>query len=134
METMFETARLVVRRFREDDAQALYENHLDGEVRKWFPNECYADREEALDAISFFGDCVNNGHLPYVLGVELKETGELIGDTGISEVEGRDGNRILHRLKVPWQRICLGTARRDIRLCCLPVRGPGYLRACGPRE
>ena len=25
METMFETARLVVRRFREDDAQALYE-------------------------------------------------------------------------------------------------------------
>ena len=89
METAFETERLVVRRFRESDAQALYENHLDDEVRKWFPNECYADREEALDAIGFFGDCVDNGHLPYVLGVELKETGELIGDTGISEVEGR---------------------------------------------
>ena len=89
METAFETERLVVRRFRESDAQALYENHLDDEVRKWFPNECYADREEALDAIGFFGDCVDNGHLPYVLGVELKETGELIGDTGISEVEGK---------------------------------------------
>ena len=38
---------------------------------------------------AFYADCVRNGHLPYVLGVELKETGELIGDTGISEVEGK---------------------------------------------
>ena len=86
---MFETERLIVRAFREEDARELYENHLDDEVRKWFPNECYADREEALDAIRFFADCVHNGHLPYVLGVELKETGELIGDTGISGVEGK---------------------------------------------
>ena len=89
METMFETKRLIVRKFREDDAQAIYENHLDDEVRKWFPNECYADLEEARDAIGFFADCVDNGHLPFVLGVELKETKELIGDTGISEVEGK---------------------------------------------
>ena len=33
-------------------------------------------------------DCVNGRHLPYVLAVELKETGELIGDTGVNEVEG----------------------------------------------
>ena len=89
METMFETKRLVIRRFREDDAQQLYENHMDEAVRKWFPNECYADPAEALDAIRFYADCVDNGHLPFVLGVELKETGELIGDTGISEVEGK---------------------------------------------
>lgn len=89
METMFETARLAVRKFREEDALQLYENHRDGEVRKWFPNECYADPEEALDAIRFYADCVDHGRLPFVLGVELKETGELIGDTGISEVEGK---------------------------------------------
>ena len=91
METgkLFETDRLIVRRFRDEDARQLYENHLDSEVRKWFPNECYADPEEAQDAIRFFGDCVDNGHLPFVLGVELKETGELIGDAGISEVEGK---------------------------------------------
>ena len=89
MERMIETKRLVIRKFKEDDAQALYENHLDEAVRKWFPNECYADPKEALDAVRFFAGCVRSGRLPFVLGVELKETGELIGDTGISEVEGK---------------------------------------------
>ena len=91
MVKMFETERLVIRKLRDEDAQKLYENHLDDEVRKWFPNECYANVEEALDAARFFADCVDNGHLPFVLGVELKETKELIGDTGISEVEGKPG-------------------------------------------
>ena len=91
MDKMFETKRLVIRKLRDEDAQKLYENHLDDEVRKWFPNESYADVEEALDAARFFADCVDNGHLPFVLGVELKETKELIGDTGISEVEGKPG-------------------------------------------
>ena len=89
MEVQFETERLIIRRFREEDAQALYENHGDDEVRKWFPNECYADLEEALDAIRFFAGCVDKGQLPFVLGVELKQTGELIGDTGVSAVEGK---------------------------------------------
>ena len=91
MESLFETARLSVRKFRDEDARKLYENHMDDEVRRWFPNECYADEAEALDAVRFYADCVDNGHLPFVLGVVLKETGELIGDTGISEVEGRPG-------------------------------------------
>ena len=91
MVKMFETERLVIRKLRDEDAQKLYENHLDDEVRKWFPNECYANVEEALDAARFFADCVDNWHLPFVLGVELKETKELIGDTGISEVEGKPG-------------------------------------------
>ena len=86
---MFETARLLVRKFREEDAWPLYENHRDEEVRKWFPNECYADEAEALDAIRFYADCVDAGRLPFVLAVELKETGELIGDTGVSEVDGK---------------------------------------------
>ena len=89
MEIMIETENLVLRAFREEDAPALYENHLDDEVRKWFPNECYADPEEALDAVRFFTGCVRGGRLPFVLGAELKSTGELIGDTGLSEVDGK---------------------------------------------
>lgn len=89
MEKMFETGRLLVRSFREGDAGALYENHLDDAVRIWFPNECYADPDEARDAVRFYMDCVRGGRLPYVLGVELKETGELVGDTGLSEVDGK---------------------------------------------
>ena len=89
MENLMETRRLYIRKLSEGDARELYENHMDDEVRKWFPNECYADEEEALDAARFFAECVEKGQLPFVLAVELKETGELIGDTGISEVEGK---------------------------------------------
>ena len=88
-EYIFETEHLRIRKFEPEDAQRLYENHLDEEMKKWFPNEIYADQEEAQEAVEFFTDCVNNRSLPYVLAVDLKETGELIGDTGISEVEGK---------------------------------------------
>lgn len=88
-EYMFETKHLRIRKFESKDAQYLYENHLEEEVKKWIPNESYSDIEEAQDAINFYVDCVNNRHLPYVLAVELKQTGELIGDTGVNEVEGK---------------------------------------------
>ena len=83
MKTVFETENLIIRGFREEDARQLYENHMDDEVRKWFPNECYADTDEALDAIRFFAGCADNGRLPFVSEVEGKtdetEVGYCIG-------------------------------------------------------
>ena len=55
MEKPYETERLILRCFTDGDAQALYENHLDNEVRTWFPNECYADAGEALEALAVRG-------------------------------------------------------------------------------
>ena len=89
MDYIFETKHLIIRKFRADDALHLYENHLEEEVKKWIPNESYSDIEEARDAIAFFTGCVNTNQLPYVLAVELKETGILIGDTGVNEVKGK---------------------------------------------
>ena len=89
MEYLFETAHLKVRKFALEDAPVLYENHREEEVRKWIPNECYGDPEEAENAVRFYIDCVNKGKLPYVLAVEQKDTGELIGDTGINAVTGK---------------------------------------------
>ena len=43
---MFETEHLIVRKFKPEDASRLYENHLEEEMKKWFPNESYADMEE----------------------------------------------------------------------------------------
>lgn len=88
--TFFKTEHLLIRQFEINDANRLYENHLEEKVKKWFPNESYADIDEARGAIEFYRDCVNNNRLPFVLAVQLKETGELIGDTGISEVEGSE--------------------------------------------
>jgi len=89
MEVYFETEHVLVRKLELEDAARLFENHAEVKVKKWFPNESYADVSEAEDAIRFFGDCVEKNQLPFVLAVQLKETGELIGDTGVSEVEGQ---------------------------------------------
>ena len=89
MGSIFETEHLIIRLFRPEEARRLYEVHLDENVKKWFPNESYADVEEAADAILFFNECVDHDRLPYVLAVESKETGELIGDTGINESDGK---------------------------------------------
>ena len=91
MEYLFETERMRMRRFEADDARCLYENHLDGEVRRWIPNESYADMEEARQAIGFYAECVNRNELPFVLAVTLRDTGELIGDAGINPVAGKPG-------------------------------------------
>ena len=91
MKVIFETEHLRIRKFEKDDALPLYRNHLEEEVRRWIPNECYGSLEEAEGAARFYTECVSGGKLPYVLAVELKETGELIGDTGINEVEGKPG-------------------------------------------
>ena len=88
MEVYFETERVLARKLEPEDAARLYENHAEAKVKKWFPNECYADIDEAKGAIQFFNDCVEKNLLPFVLAVQLKETGELIGDTGVSEVDG----------------------------------------------
>ena len=85
---LFETERLRVRPFHTEDAKRLYEIHAEDAVKKWIPNDCYADLEEAEEAIEFFTDCVRRGKLPFVLAAELKATGELIGDTGVNEVDG----------------------------------------------
>jgi ribosomal-protein-alanine N-acetyltransferase len=89
MEYIFETERLKIRKFLPEDAEVLYKNHLEEEVKRWIPGESYADLEETKGAIDFYIAKVNNRRLPYVLAVELKENGELIGDTGINNVKGR---------------------------------------------
>ena len=88
MEYVFETERLRARKFGTEDAENLYRIHLDEEVKKWIPGESYEDPEEARETAEYFAGCVSRKELPYVLAVELKQTGELIGDTGINEVEG----------------------------------------------
>lgn len=89
MEYLFETVHLKVRKFSPEDAPILYENHREEEVQKWIPNESYADLAEAESAVGFYMDCVSCGKLPYVLAVVQKDTGELIGDTGVNIVEGK---------------------------------------------
>jgi [ribosomal protein S5]-alanine N-acetyltransferase len=88
MKYLFETENLCFRKFEIIDAQSLYQIHIEEDIKQWIPNESYKDISETEDAIRFYMDCVNRNLLPFVLAIELKETGELIGDTGVNEVEG----------------------------------------------
>lgn len=47
MSCIFETEHLIIRKFTKEDVRCLFENHLEEEVKKWIPNESYADMEEA---------------------------------------------------------------------------------------
>lgn len=40
---IFETEHLRIRRFEMEDAERLYENHLEEEVKKWIPNTLWAE-------------------------------------------------------------------------------------------
>lgn len=91
MHYLFETGHLRVRPFKAEDAERLYANHCEEAVKKWIPNESYADIAETEGAIRFYRDCVERKKLPYVLAVESRENGLLIGDTGINEVDGHPG-------------------------------------------
>lgn len=88
MHILFESPRLIFRTFERTDAQKLYLNHLEPDMKRWIPNESYADIAETERAIRFFSDCVAQMKLPYVLAIVFRETNALIGDVGINEVEG----------------------------------------------
>ena len=87
---MLETARLKIRPFAPKDAKTLYEIHREDAVKTWFPNESYRDLQETREAIQFYARCVEQGRFPYVFAVERKDTGGLIGDVGLSKVDGRE--------------------------------------------
>ncbi len=84
------TDRLVIRMLQENDKESLYRNHLAEDFKRWFPNEVYDDTDDAAEAIDFFCSCVRDEELPFVLAIELQEDGNLIGDIGINEVDGKD--------------------------------------------
>lgn len=88
MEYIIETEHLGLRIFKMTDAKKLFEYHNEKELKQWIPNESHENIEETKGAIEFFNSCVERNELPYVLAIELKETKELIGDTGLNEVEG----------------------------------------------
>lgn len=70
---LYETRRLLVRRFREKDWRDLYEYLSDAETVRYEPYEPYEKVQAQFEALA---RSTNNAFY----GVELKETGKLIGN------------------------------------------------------
>lgn len=86
------TARLWLRPFTLDDApKLLVMSHEDG-LRRWIPDQVYRDLEHAEHVVrvltGYTAEPPAPSVRPYVLGVEDKGTGVLIGHVGLSAARG----------------------------------------------
>ena len=87
-----ETARLLVRHFTPEDSAAVYRLSREEGLRRFIPDQVYADEAEATAVLAFLIAQYSDPTAPrsgtYVQAVVLKESGELIGHVGLSPLEG----------------------------------------------
>lgn len=87
MENRIHTQRLLLRPFSLEDAQALYVLSREETLRRRMPDQVYDSVKEAGEVAAFLEGKALAGEWPFVLGIVVKETGELIGHTGLSPVK-----------------------------------------------
>lgn len=75
----FETERLKIRLFKEEDIHDLYEYCSDEQVTKYLPFETYKDISEAKDRINFCIEGYKKLDKPIVWAIEYKQDSKLIG-------------------------------------------------------
>lgn len=73
-----ETNRLIITHFTPEMAQAMHENSLDADNRRFVPDEVFETVEDAAETIAFLMDCYTSGEGPRVYPVLLKD-GTYIG-------------------------------------------------------
>jgi RimJ/RimL family protein N-acetyltransferase len=78
---MFEiiTDRLIITEFTPDMAQAVHENSLDEDNRRFVPDEVFETVEEAKETIEFLISCYEGSEGPFIYPVIIKDSGENIG-------------------------------------------------------
>ncbi|HWL37282.1 MAG TPA: GNAT family N-acetyltransferase [Frankiaceae bacterium] len=77
MAVLYETERLVVRDLTDDDAPALYEMHRHDEVMRWLAGKPSTGVDEELARLGSWRARGGDGY--GFFGIELRETGELVG-------------------------------------------------------
>lgn len=92
MKRRIETPRLVLRRFAAADAGKVFRMSREDSLRAWIPDQVYRDEAHAAAVLAFlisqYDDPGDPRVGPYVLGVELRQSGELIGHVGFSPFHG----------------------------------------------
>lgn len=81
------TKRLVITEFTMDMAQAVHENSLDEDNRRFVPDEVWETVEEARETLEFLISQYGSFEGPLVYPVLLKETGENIGYVQLCPVD-----------------------------------------------
>lgn len=76
----FETERLKIRLFKEDDVDDLYEYCSDEEVTKYLSFETYNNKQQAIDRINYCMGLYQRLDKEITLAIEYKEEGKVIGN------------------------------------------------------
>lgn len=86
-----ETERLVIRNFDLDDTKKVFQMSQEKLMKDFLPDQVYENLEHTKEIIDFlmskYEEISIVKGLPYVLGIELKATGELIGHVGLSLID-----------------------------------------------
>lgn len=107
---ILETDRLILRRVRPEDLEALFALYSDPEIRRYFP-EGTLSQEETREELEWF----LNGHPRYpelgLWGTIYKETGQFIGRCGLLpwRIEGQDEIEVAYMIAKEFQGQGLGT-------------------------
>lgn len=83
-----ETPRLQLRSFVSEDAKKVFRMSREQAMRAWLPSQVYRDESHAASVLAYLiAQCrvpADPRVGPYVLGVQLRSTGELVGHVGLS--------------------------------------------------
>ena len=83
-----ETDRLIITEFSMDMAQAVHENSLDEDNRRFVPDEVFETAEEAREALAFLISQYGGAEGPLAYPVLTKAGGENIGYVQMVPLEG----------------------------------------------
>jgi RimJ/RimL family protein N-acetyltransferase/phospholipid N-methyltransferase len=87
MNYYIKTQRLALREFNLNDVQKVFEFSREESLKKWIPNQCYSDINEAAGIVKLIIGNYMKSELPVVLAVEKSDTAELIGHVGLSGID-----------------------------------------------
>ena len=87
MTYMLETQRLKIREFTLLDTKIIYEFSQEESLKKWLPDQVYADIDEAKETLEFLISKYKEKEFPFVMAVIKKDSNEVIGHVGLSEIK-----------------------------------------------
>ena len=84
---MIETQRLNMREFTLLDTETIYEFSQEESLKKWLPDQVYADIDEARETLEFLISKYGKKEFPFVMAVVKRDSNELIGHVGLSKIK-----------------------------------------------
>jgi DNA-binding transcriptional MerR regulator/RimJ/RimL family protein N-acetyltransferase len=110
--------RVLLRRFRPEDAGKFFQMGQENEMRTWLPSHAFRDEAHAGSVLEYVIKQYDTGAdprtVPIVFAVQLKTTGELVGHAGL--VPSEDGVEVTFAIEDAQQR--KGFATEAVKAVC----------------